>query len=185
MNTKPEPIRTSIPWPVDVSRPTLQEQTSHSNNSQRVLTVSIYSLIRRVCAYWYCRSIPYTRYPGSQYPRCCRYIISRRGYTRNDNKKSYHPCVLLYQIQILSTAEPGICYMLVRGRTWYLYILVYLVGYGPTAVCTVFYFGGRFDTPGAMPPCIVRNTYCMVHMGPFARNSGALAMSFFRARLLV
>ena len=30
--------------------------------------------------------------------------------------------------------------MLVRGRTWYLYILVYLVGYRPTAVCAVYIY---------------------------------------------
>ena len=91
-------------------------------------------------------------------------------------------CYIRYKY---SVQQNQVYAMLVRGRTWYLYILVYLVGYGPSAVCTVFYVGGRFDTPGAMPPCIVRNTYCMVHMGPFARSSGALAMSFFRARLLV
>ena len=32
--------------------------------------------------------------------------------------------------------------MLVRGRTWYLYVLLYLVGYRPTVVCTVFFMGG-------------------------------------------
>ena len=30
--------------------------------------------------------------------------------------------------------------MLVRGRTWYLYVHVYLVGYRPTTVCTGFFF---------------------------------------------
>ena len=30
--------------------------------------------------------------------------------------------------------------MLVRGRTWYLYVLLYLVGYRSTAVCAVFSF---------------------------------------------
>ena len=30
--------------------------------------------------------------------------------------------------------------MLVRGRIWYLYVLVYLVGYRPTAVCAFFFF---------------------------------------------
>ena len=55
--------------------------------------------------------------------------------------------------------------MLVRGRTWYLYVLVYLVGYRPTAVCAgIFFFDGNFDTPGAMPRCSVRNTYCMVNI---------------------
>ena len=74
--------------------------------------------------------------------------------------------------------------MLVRGRTWYLYVLVYLVGYWPTAVCT-FFCDGWFDTPGAMLWYRVRSTYCMVHMGCFAGNSGARAMSFFCARWLV
>ena len=73
--------------------------------------------------------------------------------------------------------------MLVRGRTWYLYVLVYLVGYRPTAVCAFIFFDGRFDTPGAMTRCNARNTCCMVHMGHFAWNSSALrAMSFLRAR---
>ena len=72
--------------------------------------------------------------------------------------------------------------MLVRGRTWYLYVLVYLVGYRPTAVCAFIFFDGRFDTPGAMTRCNARNTCCMVHMGRFAGNSGALPMSFVRAR---
>ena len=30
--------------------------------------------------------------------------------------------------------------MLVRGRTWYVYVLEYLVGYGPTEVCAVYFF---------------------------------------------
>ena len=72
--------------------------------------------------------------------------------------------------------------MLVRSRTWYSCVLVCLVGYRPTAVCAVFFSDGRFDTPRGMPRCSVRNTWGMVHMGRFAGNSGALAMSFFRAR---
>ena len=73
--------------------------------------------------------------------------------------------------------------MLVRSRTWYSCVLVCLVGYRPTAVCAVFcFFDGRFDTPGAMTRGGVRNTYCMVHIGRFAGNSGALAMSFLRTR---
>ena len=58
--------------------------------------------------------------------------------------------------------------ILERGRTWYSYVLEYLVGCGPTAVCTVFFFDGRFDAPGAMPRCSVRNTYCMLHICGFA-----------------
>ena len=30
--------------------------------------------------------------------------------------------------------------MVVRGRTWYLRVLVYLVGYRPTAVCAACFF---------------------------------------------
>ena len=46
-------------------------------------------------------------------------------------------------------------------------------------MCRLFFFDGRFDTPGAMLRCSVRIAYCMVHMGCFAGNSGALATSFF------
>ena len=42
----------------------------------------------------------------------------------------YHYSVQQYQVYA----------MLVRRRTWYLYVLVYLVGYRPTAVCTVSFF---------------------------------------------
>ena len=90
------------------------------HNSQGILT----RLIRPVCVHWYCRSLRFasTRYPGGQYPCCCRHIISRRGYTRNENsndisrnRKLYHPCVLVYKIQILRTAVvPGICYARTR-----------------------------------------------------------------------
>ena len=185
MNKKLELMRTSIPWPVELgSTRTLEEPTSHSDNSQRVLT----RLIRPVCAQWYCCSLRYTRYPGSQYPCCCRYIISWRGYTRNENsndtspnRKLYHPCVRVYKIQILSTVVPGICYAgtrsyLVLGRTCV-----------PGRLSTYssmyrFSFDGRFDTPGAMPRCSVRSACCMVRMGRFAANSGALSMSLVRAR---
>ena len=113
MNTKLKLTRTTIPWPVEaVSARTLQEPTSHRNNSKLVHTC----LIKPVCAHWCCRSLRYTTHPGSQYACCCRYIISRRRYTRNENSndtspnmKLYHPCVLVYEIHILSTAVPGIC----------------------------------------------------------------------------
>ena len=36
-----------------------------------------------------------------------------------------------------SVQQYQVCTMPVRGRTWYLYVLVYLVGYRPTAVCAV------------------------------------------------
>ena len=130
LDTKLELIRTSIPWLVEIlSTRTFQEPTNHNNNSQQVLT----RLIRPACARWYCRSLRYTRYPGSQYPCCCRNIISRRGYTRNENsndtspnRKSYHPCVLVYKIQILSTAVPGICYA--RTRSYLVLVRTFVPG---------------------------------------------------------
>ena len=47
----------------------------------------------------------------------------------------------LIKIQTLSKAVPRtrVYTMLARGRTWYLYVLVYLVGYKPTAACAVFF----------------------------------------------
>ena len=146
-------------------------------------------MIRPVCAHWYGRSLGYTRYPGSQYPCCCRYIISRRGYTRNEDsndtspdRKLYHPCILAHKIQILSTAVPGICYAGTRSH------LVLVRTCVPGRLSTynsmyrIFFLDGRFNTPGAMPRCSMRKTYCMVHTGRFAGNSGALAMPIFRAR---
>ena len=89
------------------------------HNIQRALT----RLMRPVSTYWYSFNKAFlcslvlpqlTRYPGSQYPCCCRYILrsiyifSRRGYTRNENsndtspnRKLYHPCVLVYVYLIL------------------------------------------------------------------------------------
>ena len=49
-------------------------------------------------------------------------VISRRGYSRNENsnntspnRKLYHLCVLVYKMQIPSTAVPGICYARTRS----------------------------------------------------------------------
>ena len=41
---------------------------------------------------------------------------------------------------VYSVQQYQVYAMLVRGRTWYFYVLVYLVGYRPTAVCAVFFF---------------------------------------------
>ena len=54
--------------------------------------------------------------------------------------------------------------MLVRGRTWYLCVLVYLVGYRPTAVCAVFFvFLGGLIRQGSCHgvACEMRMVWCI------------------------
>ena len=53
--------------------------------------------------------------------------------------------------------------MLVRGHTWYLDVLVYLVGYRPTAVCTVFLLMGGLirQEPCHGVACEVRVVWCV------------------------
>ena len=53
--------------------------------------------------------------------------------------------------------------MLIRGRTWSFYVLVYLVGYRPTAVCTDFisWMGGLIrHGPCHGVTCGIRMSFC-------------------------
>ena len=85
-------------------------------------------------------------------------------------------------MQILSTAVPGIRYA--RTRSYLVLVRTCVPGRLSTynSMYRIFFLDGRFNTPGAMPRCSMRKTYCMVHTGRFAGNSGALAMPIFRAR---
>ena len=108
-------------------------------------------------------------------------IPAKRTATTPPNRKNSHPCVLVYNILILGTAVPGLCYDVKRANL----ILVRTCTHGRLSTYSsmhLFFLYGRFDRPGVMPRCSARNTYSMVHMGRFAGNPGALAMSFFRAR---